>query len=68
MRDADVWAPLTAVGDDLDLYHSEEEEFGGRTAFYVGRQESKIAAVGKGTGAAAAMTTKTVSGYSKLLT
>lgn len=45
MRDADVWAPLAAGGDDPDLYDSEEEEFGGRSAYFVGAREEKVAAV-----------------------
>lgn len=42
MRDADVWAPLTAGGDDLDLYDSEEEEFGGKSAFDAGGNEEQF--------------------------
>ncbi|CAM9221778.1 unnamed protein product [Sphacelaria rigidula] len=45
MRDADVWAPLAAGGDDPDLYDSEEEEFGGKSAFFVGAREEKFSAV-----------------------
>ena len=33
MRDSDVWAPLTAVGD-RDLYDTEDEELGGESVFH----------------------------------
>lgn len=41
LRDADVWAPLTAGDGDPGLYDSEEEEMGGASAFYVGRHEER---------------------------
>lgn len=43
MLDADVWAPLTDRGD-LDLYDSEEEEMGGASAFFMGRNEEALGA------------------------